>query len=501
MSPPAFQETLYERRRTLLHASWILSLPEGFTASTGSDGRITVDDSYGPIMLPWKDASITELVMQLQEPGLRFQDLAAQVEQSDVEGGIPGVLHCLRLLARQGLLWMSVGDEAGRLATLVPTSASFSLSSDTRPQRPVILSRFAYTHRVHDHVVVESPTAHSRVLLHGEQASQFVHRLNVPTAVDELASAAGSLPVAAAEQLLQLLWKSGLLTEVVDEQLTAEDEHDHLKFWEFHDLLFHATSREGRHDGPVGATFFWAESEPPLPPLPNTHSETAGGIDLERPDLTTVEERDPALTRVMEDRASLRDYAEQPMTAAQLGEFLYRVGRVRDQFNYEFDLPGGAVVMDFASRPYPSAGGVYELEIYPLIQNCAGLEAGLYHYNALAHRLEPTVATEAQRTRLLRGAGEATGVDPDELQVLLIVAARFGRMTWKYSGMAYAAILKDVGSLYQTMYLTATAMGLAPCGIGSGNSDLFADAIGSDYYAETSVGEFLLGSAAADEST
>jgi len=36
-------------------------------------------------------------------------------------------------------------------------------------------------------------------------------------------------------------------------------------------------------------------------------------------------------------------------------------------------------------------------------------------------------------------------------------------------------------------------MNLAPCALGAGDSDLFARAAGLDYYAETSVGEFLLG--------
>ncbi len=54
--------------------------------------------------------------------------------------------------------------------------------------------------------------------------------------------------------------------------------------------------------------------------------------------------------------------------------------------------------------------------------------------------------------------------------------------------------MKHVGALYQTMYLVATAMKLAPCGIGNGDSDLFAQAAGCNYYAETSVGEFALGS-------
>jgi hypothetical protein len=46
---------------------------------------------------------------------------------------------------------------------------------------------------------------------------------------------------------------------------------------------------------------------------------------------------------------------------------------------------------------------------------------------------------------------------------------------------------------YQTMYLVATAMKLAPCALGSGNSALFAEATGVDRRADPAVGEFMLG--------
>jgi len=39
----------------------------------------------------------------------------------------------------------------------------------------------------------------------------------------------------------------------------------------------------------------------------------------------------------------------------------------------------------------------------------------------------------------------------------------------------------------------ATAMNLAPCALGCGDSDLFARAAETDYLVESSVGEFLLG--------
>jgi len=43
------------------------------------------------------------------------------------------------------------------------------------------------------------------------------------------------------------------------------------------------------------------------------------------------------------------------------------------------------------------------------------------------------------------------------------------------------------------MYLVATAMDLAPCALGGGDSDLFTKVAGTDYLQESSVGEFMLG--------
>ena len=46
--------------------------------------------------------------------------------------------------------------------------------------------------------------------------------------------------------------------------------------------------------------------------------------------------------------------------------------------------------------------------------------------------------------------------------------------------MSYAMILKDAGVLTQQMYLVATAMGLAPCALGAGDSQAFAELSGLD---------------------
>jgi SagB-type dehydrogenase family enzyme len=131
------------------------------------------------------------------------------------------------------------------------------------------------------------------------------------------------------------------------------------------------------------------------------------------------------------------------------------------------------------------------------INVCAGIPSGLYHYDPLGHELRKLADRDERVEALLHYASLSTGVGHLP-QVLITLASRFQRLSWKYRSMAYATTLKNVGVLYQTMYLVATAMGLAPCALGGGNSDLFAQAAETDYYAETSVGDFLLGSAPAE---
>src|SRR5262249_24749970 len=176
------------------------------------------------------------------------------------------------------------------------------------------------------------------------------------------------------------------------------------------------------------------------------------------------------------------------------GEFLFRVARVKDFWQTEVPTAGGPVRLDFASRPYPAGGALYELEVYAAVNRCANLPAGLYHYDPARHRLTRVREGRAEVAALLRDAAESTAVPEDSLQVLLILASRFARVAWKYESIAYALTLKHVGVVFQTMYLAATAMGLGGCAVGGGDADRFARAAGTDYYAERSGGEFLLGS-------
>jgi SagB-type dehydrogenase family enzyme len=388
----------------------------------------------------------------------------------------------------------SVAVDGVPLATLHATSPYFAPApGEAAAERTYRLSRFAYTRAEAGESLLESPRAHCRVTLHDHRAAAAAHVLAAGCRGAEIAERVPGLTPAAGLELLSLLLAAGMALETESDGLGDEDRSAALRTWEFHDLLFHARSRAGRHGRATGGTYrFLGVLDPPPILKP---ADGLPDIELPRPDLARLEREDPPFAAVQEGRRSIRDYGP-PLTAAQLGEFLYRVGRVADYWDGEVQGPHGPVPVPTAPRPYPSGGGLYELELYPLVQHCNGIAPGLYHYDPEHHGLR-SVAISAENLRALLGdAGHSTGIPVENLQIAILITARFQRLAWKYASIAYSIILKDAGVLYQTMYLAATAMGLAPCGVGGGNSDLFARATGSDYYAETTVGEFLLGSRA-----
>ena len=185
----------------------------------------------------------------------------------------------------------------------------------------------------------------------------------------------------------------------------------------------------------------------------------------------------------------MRIYGAKPVTAVQLGEFLYRVARVREIVK---ENPSRQLHYESSRRPYPSGGAAYDIELYLSVDRCAGLDRGFYHYEPLSHRLRKLDRGDACLDRLLLSAQRAAllQVKPP---ILITMTSRFQRLSWKYRGLAYATTLKNVGALYQTMYLVATAMGLAPCALGTGDASLVAEVLGTDYVVESAVGEFVLG--------
>jgi SagB-type dehydrogenase family enzyme len=471
-----------------LSAALLTSWRDGVTASANGDREFVIEGAALRLALRKVPPAVAEVLRRLNPPGLD-QDRLAEIVQAPGNGTLAKCHYYLERLTQRGLIChkAQVGDTC--LATLIVISPSF-VSGLARAVggRRYVLSRFAYLRRQGDTAVLESPLAHARIVLNDCRAAAVVGALAAPARITEVAKRVDGLDVDGVAAVLALLLRAGMLDDE-----NAEDWESTLTTWEFHDLLFHARTRLGRFDAGYGRTYRFADRMPPPPALKPDMSGQAH--DLYRPDLESLERDDPPLAWVQSRRRSSREFdSQRPITDRQLGEFLFRVARVTNRYEDEVLTPAGPVRHEFALRPYPAGGSLYELEMYLAIHSCNGLAPGLYHYDPAAHRLIHVGERTGDVGALLRDAAESTGAEPANLQVLILLASRFPRVAWKYESIAYALTLKHVGVLYQTMYLAATAMGLGACAIGGGNADLFARAAGTDYFSETSVGEFLLGS-------
>jgi SagB-type dehydrogenase family enzyme len=226
-----------------------------------------------------------------------------------------------------------------------------------------------------------------------------------------------------------------------------------------------------------------------LDPEPALAGFPGPAVALPTPDLAALMAADPPLARVMEERRSIRQFGADPLTAGQLGEFLYRVARVRSAFEV---AASDEVFYEVTDRPLPAGGAAHDLEFYVTAVRCDGLAPGIYHYRPAEHALTLVTAEPKWVVGMANEAYRCAGAESVP-QALITLASRFARLTWKYRGIAHALTLKNVGVAYEAMYLAATAMGLAPCALGHGNAALFSRATGLDPLIESSVGEFLIG--------
>lgn len=152
---------------------------------------------------------------------------------------------------------------------------------------------------------------------------------------------------------------------------------------------------------------------------------------------------------------------------------------------------------EHVSRPYPSAGAAYSLELYAVLAEAAveTLGAGVYRYLPEAHALEVVAPFGDEAQRILTVAGKTAATAPPP--VAIVITSRYARQSERYGRLAYTLVLKEVGCLFQTFYLCAESLGLAACALGRNTpAELFARLSNTNALEEPVVGEFAIGAAA-----
>jgi len=422
------------------------------------------------------------ILLQLAESECSAESMRTAARSGADRSGMEELDGLLRQLQEGGWLHLTVVRDDRPAYTIEP----FRRPAKPRPDSgggALALSRFVVMRRSGTDLLIESPLAWCVIRVHDPDVVAALAAVIAPRA----GTKAGPLPAPLAARLLSdLTW-----AVMVVEAPGSEDTSFELRQWSPHELWFHKRSRrEGVPDGHFGRTM-WAAGE--FEPLPARRPPFAGqAIELIRPDLDSLRGNDATLTRVLEERRSIRQHDDRnPITLDQIGEFLYRAAGVR------YSAVHGGV--EHVTGPNPSGGALDPLEFYLAVRLARGLQPGLYRYDRFGHGLEHICGLTRAVRRLVDAAQNATAGLPESPQtyppqIVVLLAARFGRVGWSYETLTYSLILKLVGVVFQTMYCVATAMGLAACAIGSGDSAVFAEATGLDPLTEGTVGEFILGS-------
>jgi len=206
-------------------------------------------------------------------------------------------------------------------------------------------------------------------------------------------------------------------------------------------------------------------------PQPGVYKEYPGATSVALPSPPVP--GGPSLAEVQARRRSIREYSGRALTLNELSQLLHGATGITDRRD-----------ATLAFRSVPSSGALYPLEIYPIVFDVAGLAPGVYHYDVRRHRLN------LLRTDDVRAAVFQAGLSQEMFRtapLVLVITGLFPRVQFKYVDRSYRYIMLEAGHLGQNVYLAATALNLAPCGVGAFFDDDFNRIVGVDGREEMTV--------------
>lgn len=146
-------------------------------------------------------------------------------------------------------------------------------------------------------------------------------------------------------------------------------------------------------------------------------------------------------------------------------------------------------VGDERLRAYPSAGGLYAIELYLLARAPCALR-GIYHYAPNRHVLAELGPEPADLSDVLYADGLEHGAP-----VLLVLTTVFDRIHDKYGERGYRFALLEAGHLAQNLLLVAQSLGLPAVPLGGFAEDALGALLGAAPAVESPVYVIAVGAA------
>jgi SagB-type dehydrogenase family enzyme len=187
----------------------------------------------------------------------------------------------------------------------------------------------------------------------------------------------------------------------------------------------------------------------PQPPLQAPYE----GRLIELPPPQEIEVKAIELRSAIEGRTSVRQYSDAGLGLDELSYLLWCTQGVKETRG------GGYATL----RTVPSAGARHAFETYLLVNRVEGLDAGIYRFLALDHKLvavnlDPEIGEAITQACWNQRFVLASAV------TFIWVAVPY-RMTWRYGQRGYRYMHLDAGHVCQNLYLAAASVECGVCAI------------------------------------
>jgi SagB-type dehydrogenase family enzyme len=164
--------------------------------------------------------------------------------------------------------------------------------------------------------------------------------------------------------------------------------------------------------------------------------------------------------KLLRERRAKRDYGSGLVSREELAALLWAAQGVTSQG------------VDSPRRTAPSAGALYPLETYVVLEKTEDLARGLYHLDVHGFQLE-WLSAEPYGREIAHAALEQNFLA--EAAVIFLWSAVFRRNMRKYGQRGLRYIFFDAGHVCQNLLLAAEALGLAACPVAAFYDDELND--------------------------
>jgi SagB-type dehydrogenase family enzyme len=160
------------------------------------------------------------------------------------------------------------------------------------------------------------------------------------------------------------------------------------------------------------------------------------------------------LRTALEQRTSVRNYLEAPLTLDELSWLLWCTQGVKK-----------VTARPSTLRPVPSGGACHPFETYLLVNCVENLTPGLYRFLAISHKLVVISLGSNLAKQTVQVCWEQPFITKSAVTFIWTFVPY--RASWRYGNRGYRSGLIEIGHVCQNLYLAAEAIRCGVCAVGA----------------------------------